>query len=486
MSRESSIGNSLKAGVFQALSSIDTRWAVGLFLAALLLYGANLGELPLRDWDEGTVAQVARDLWRSPLGSWHWLHPTLAGEPYLNKPPLMHLLIAIAYRVWGVQEWTTRLPGALLTACSVFLLYGVGRELFPQRSPAVFAALMYLTLLPVVRHGRLAMLDGAILCFSLGMMLCLLRARRDLRWAMGVGIGLGLICLTKGILGLLLGAIALGFLAWDTPRLLTCRYLWLGIGIGSLPVAFWYGAQWLHYGSMFGERAMVHQSLNRIWSTVENNSGPPWYYLWEIGKSAWPWVVFWPTAAWYAWNHRNLSWAKFTLVWSGVYLLAVSLMGTKLPWYILPVYPPLTLMGGMQLARLWRSSDWTGLPEASAPSYARGWIGIFALLSLVGWGGSVYFVWLAPQQTADLAWILAAIAFTFTITTLLLLRRDSQFILMLIWGTYLSLLLLMVSDHWVWELAEAYPVKPVAAIVQANNPPRPAHLYLLCLQPPFP
>ncbi len=131
----------------------------------MLLFSINLGELPLRDWDEGTVAQVAREIWRAPAGSMRWLYPMLGGVPYHNKPPLMHLLIAWTYSLLGVNEWTTRLPGAMLTAISVPLLYCIGREIFRQRWAAIYSALIYLTMLPVVRHGRLAMLDGAVICF---------------------------------------------------------------------------------------------------------------------------------------------------------------------------------------------------------------------------------------------------------------------------------------------------------------------------------
>ena len=230
---------------------VDRLWLLGLLLAAGVLYGVNLGDLPLRDWDEGTVAQVARDIWRSPSGSFVWLHPTIAGEPYLNKPPLIHWLMASAFRLGGVNEWTARFPGAMLTAISVPLLYGLGRELFARRTPAIFAALTYLTLLPVVRHGRLAMLDGAVLCFGLLLIFCVLRARRDLRWGLGVGLAFGLLCLTKGIVALLLGAIAIAFILWDTPRLLTGSYVWSGVLLGSIPVVAWYWAQWQHYGQAF-------------------------------------------------------------------------------------------------------------------------------------------------------------------------------------------------------------------------------------------
>lgn len=440
----------------------DRLWVLGLLLAAFLLYTINLGGLPLRDWDEGIVAQVARDMARAPEGSLRWLYPTLAGVPYLNKPPLMHLLIAGAYGVGGMNEWTTRLPGAILTALSVPLLYGIGRELFPQRLPAIFSAWVYLTLLPVVRHGRLAMLDGAVLCFFLFTLWCLLRSRRDLRYCLGVGVGFGLICLTKGILGVLLGAIACFFLFWDTPRLLTSAYLWLGILIGSAPVAFWYIAQFQHYGQVFIDNGLVGQSLKRIWTPIENHAGPPWYYLLEILKYSGPWLLFLPQSFRLAWENRNLGWAKLVLVWSGVYLFVISVMTTKLPWYVLPIYPALALAVGAFLADIW---NWP-----SNKSYPRTWAIVLGLIALVGWVGSLYFGFFAPKLEPDLQLILASTAMTMTLAAVLVARRDLQFLLILFWGMYVSLVLLMLSDHWVWELAEAYPVKPVAAMIQRHTP----------------
>jgi 4-amino-4-deoxy-L-arabinose transferase-like glycosyltransferase len=442
---------------------------VGLLLAALLLYSINLGGLALRDWDEALVAQVAREIARAPADSWRWLYPTIWGEPYLNKPPLIHLLIAWAYSIGGVNEWTTRLPGAILTAISVPLLYGVGREIFPQRLGAIFSALVYLTLLPVVRHGRLAMLDGAVLCFFLLMMGCLLRSRRNLRYGLGVGIGFGLMCLTKSILGVLLGAIAFLFLLWDTPRLLASLYFWTGILIGSLPVALWYTAQLLHYGQGFIDASLIDQSLKRIWASVENHKGPPWYYLLEILESTWPWLIFLPQSFQLAWENRNLGWAKLVLVWSGVYLLAISAMTTKLPWYVLPVYPALALVVGAYLTEVW---NW---PQTK--SYPRAWVGILALLAVVGWGGSVYFGLFSLQPEPDLQLILAAVALTMTFAAILVAGRDLQFIPILFWGMYVSLMLLMISEHWVWELAEAYPVKPVAEMIRHSGLPAGEKIY---------
>jgi 4-amino-4-deoxy-L-arabinose transferase-like glycosyltransferase len=442
---------------------LDQAWICGLTLGAIALFFWNLGGLPLRDWDEGLVAQVAREM--SQTGN--WLFPTLWGEPYLNKPPLVHGLVAIAYTLGGVQEWTARLPGALLTAVSVPLLYGVAREVFHQRSPAVLTALVYLTTLPVVRNGRLAMLDGALVCFLLLMVWGVLRSRRDRRAALVAGIAFGLVCLTKGVMvGGLLGAIAIGFLAWDTPRLLRSAYLWLGLLLGSLPVMGWYGAQWFHYGQMFLGNNLVDQSWQRIWTDVEHNGGAPWFYLLELLKSNVPWLLFLPLGCQLAWQNRSLSWAKLAIVWGGLYLIAISLMATKLPWYSLPLYPALALLEGMALAELWQRGKHIGVKQFPEPTYNRAWVGWFVLLAVAGWTGFIYFGWWSVPLQPDIQWVFAAIGLTMSLVAVLLAQHDSQFVPVLIWGSFISLLLFVSSNHWVWELAEAYPVKPVAALIQ--------------------
>lgn len=456
---------------------IDLYWILGLLLAALLLFGLDLGGVALRDWDEGIVAQVAREITRGDL---NWLYPTLHDAPYFNKPPLVHNLIAWVYQFTGIHEWSARLPSAILSAFSVPVLYALGLELFRQRPPAVFSALVYLTLLPVVRQGRLAMLEGAVLFLLVVMMWCVLRSRRDLRYALGSGLAFGLLCLTKGILlGLLLGAIAFLFLLWDTPRLLQCRYLWLGLLLGAVPVLGWYLAQWQHYGQLFFQANLLSQSLQRIWEPVENNQGAPWYYVIEILKYAWPWHLFWIPGLQLSWRNRNFSWGKLILVWTAVYFLAVSLMSTKLPWYILPLYPAMALAVGFYFAQVWQESDgttgrWhpTAEKRDDLPTLLPNQLQfIFILLGVVGWAGCLYFGGLIPllqPPTIDfhLQFTLGALGLTFTLVSLLIVYQDRQFLIVLVWGMYLSLLLFVTSNHWVWELAEDYAVKPVAELIQ--------------------
>ncbi len=456
---------------YRPLRRLDAFWFGGLLLAALVLYTLALGNLPLRDWDEATHAQVARELferWRNwPESGWSWLYPSLEGQPYLNKPPLVHWLIALSYTMFGVNEHAARLPGALLSALSVPLLYLVGREAMGRRIPALLAALVYLTLLPVTRHGRLAMLDGPILCFWLGMLWLALRSRRDLRACLGLGLSLSLVCLTKGILGLLLLAIVLVFLSWDTPRLWRSGYLWGGLLLGSLPVVAWYAAQWQHSGDLVLKTSILHQSLERVWSDVEGNGGPPWYYLLELLKYGWPWLAFLPSGLATTWEDRNRGWGKLVLVWGGIYLGAISLMLTKLPWYGLPLYPALALVVGVELTALWqgqrRFSKGATLLLSLGGTLSACFC-FYELSGLLGWRPD------SGGASQALMLILCALTLTLGVGAVLMWQQDRQAIPVLLWGMFVSLLLLFGSNLWLWELNEAYPVRPVAAILRQYLP----------------
>lgn len=448
----------------------ETQCILGLFLAALLLWSISLGNLPLRDWDEATRALIAREIYRTG----NWLHPTLQGQPYLLKPPLMDWLIALSYKLGNIGEFTTRFPGAFLSACGVPLIYLVGREIFAQRLPAVCTASVYLTLLPVVRHGRLAMLDGTVISFFILLLLFLIKARQDKRWGIGIGISLGLIALTKGILVILLGGIAFLFILADRQILLFKNpYFWLGIAIGTLPITAWYLAQWQYYGTTFWQVHFQSQGLERISQSVEGNSGQPWYYLIEILKYTLPWLLFLPGGLHLAWQKHQTSWGILVLIGTIVYLGTISLMGTKLPWYIMPLYPFFALAVGAELADFWATSrDEMSPTSPHAPSkkrYPRIIVGIFGAIAIAGLGGSVYFILADPQPVLIImSYILVAMM---VLATWHFKEQRRTFIPILFMGMYLILLLLMTSKSWIWELNEVFPVKPVAALIREKTPP---------------
>ncbi|MBS9391777.1 MAG: glycosyltransferase family 39 protein [Dolichospermum sp. LBC05a] len=428
----------------------------GLLLASLILWLIGLGNLPLRDWDEGTYAIVAREIYRTG----NWLYPTIQGDPFLLKPPLMQWLIAICYHIGGVQEFTTRFPGAFLTALGVPLLYLIGRLAFRENLPALFSALVYLTLLPVVRHGRLAMLDGMTISFFLLLLFCVLKARDNKKYALGIGFCLGLITLTKGMLVVVLAGIAgLFILANKQLAILKNPFLWIGMLLGNFPAIAWYFAQWQHYGDIFLEVHFQSQAFDRLGKAVEGNTGPVWYYLLEVIKYGFPWLLFLPGGLYLSWKNRDTAWGCLTLIGTIVYFAIVSLMGTKLPWYIMPVYPFLALAIGANLSYIWQGGKFR----------SKFLTGFFGFLIIVGLAGCVYFSMFDKQPLLIVMSIILAIIMV--ITSLLINQHSRQFISVLFTGMYLVLALLMSSQSWIWELNEKFPVVPVATLIKDNVPP---------------
>lgn len=461
MERQISIGDRPERSSLSRDYWVEWLWIFILFVGALILFCTNLDSLLLQDGKEGVTAQVAKEIYLSPQESLQWLFPRLWDMPYLHHPPLINNLIAIFYSWFGVHEWATRLPTALLTAISVPLVYSIGREIFSSRIPSIFSALIYLTFLPVVCYGRLAIFEGPLLCFENLTILFILRARRDLRWSLLAGISFGLMLIAKKVEGLLIGVIIIIFLAWDTPRILTSIYFWLGVILGNSPIIFWYLAQSLYYDTSLFSKTIIWQYFEKILNSLGVHKSYPLYHLIEILKYAWPWLLFTIYGFRQAWIARTWSWSKLVLVWTACYFVTASLTFAATPGSVLPIYPSLALVGGANLGEIYY------LPSFSV--YPRSWKFVFGLLSLLSGLGSAY-VGITDSADNPLVIIFASLALTLAIVTILIERQDRQFITMLFWGIYISLLLLVLSPYWINPVNNIYPVEKLAEVIKNSVP----------------
>jgi len=405
-----------------------------LWLAALALALTGLGGPPLLDWDEGIVARVSLELSQLPWPQRLW--PTYWGEPYLNKPPGLHLLVATAIDAWRAMtgaaatalppEWLLRLVPALISSLLVPLLALLQWRLRPgDRLTALLTGAIALTLLPLVRHGHLLMLDG-----------CQLVAMALLWWAL-LGAGsrqAGPLChgqdnglppellrdrlhgqlhgqppaLEKRptnalINGLLAGLAASALLLLKAPvalpvlggglllRLLDRdlnRKCWtqlgLGLAIGLLPGLAWHGGHLLERGD--GALVMwLGQGFARVGNALEGNSGGPLTPLLEVLEGGWPWLPLWPFGIALAWRQRRSRPGLWCL---GLTLLCSALvlpLRTQLPWYSLLLWPPFALVCAPVLAWLVRRGRRERPPLAALlAGVPRVWSLLGALLLLAG------------------------------------------------------------------------------------------------------
>ncbi|MCR9118254.1 MAG: glycosyltransferase family 39 protein, partial [bacterium] len=127
--------------------------AAGLFFAAVVLLFSNLS-YPLVEPDETRYAEVSLEM----LQRGDWVIPTIQGEPFLDKPPLLYWLTMVSYTVFGVSEWAARLPIALAALACVMSIYFLGRKLVGARSAWIGAALL-LTCAGFLLAGRFVITD---------------------------------------------------------------------------------------------------------------------------------------------------------------------------------------------------------------------------------------------------------------------------------------------------------------------------------------
>jgi len=176
-----------------------------------LVYLTSLSRPPLMDDADTVHAEAAREMAAS--GDWVTLHIN-DGVRYLEKAPLMYWLVAASYKLFGMHEWSTRLPLALSMLGLLLVVYRLGRRVFIQANQGeeggFYSALVLATGFGPFIYTRFLIPDMIVaLWLALGFDLFLTsleqieRGQRPSRWVCwGLAATMALNVLTKGLIGL--------------------------------------------------------------------------------------------------------------------------------------------------------------------------------------------------------------------------------------------------------------------------------------------
>ena len=318
-------------------------------MAALLLF--RLGDLPLVGPDEPRYARVAVEMHRAG----EWVRPTLQGRPWLEKPALYYWLAGAAYAVLGETEGAARLPSVLAGVALVGVTALVGTRLYGTAA-GLHAGFALGTSVLFFVYGRAASMDmllaaGVTAAIGLSGLRLLGQAGRlamPAAWACA-----GLATLAKGPLGLLLPALVLGGYVAAKRHWRGLRRVLSPAGIlAFLAVAGpWYLLIWRDQGHAFLDVFLLDHNLLRFTSTIHRHPGPPWYYLPLLVGGLFPWsALILPGLARLVPRRSRAD--LFVLLWLVLPLLFFSAAGSKLPGYILPCLPPLSVLIGRAAAAL--------------------------------------------------------------------------------------------------------------------------------------
>ena len=330
-----------RVGHYALLASV---WAV--------LCLPNLGGPSLWDIDEGNNAQAAREMYESG----NVIVPTFNYKLRVDKPVLLYWLQASAYHICGVNEFAARLPSALAALLAVFVTYELGRRLFGT-SAGLLAGLVLATSVAFCGAAHFANPDALLnLCTLLTLWCFWNHYRREGGWwLLGCGAASGLGMLAKGPVGLVLPmTVTTVFLLWrrELRRLWDLRLLGASVVflLVALPWYIWVGletkGEWL--SGFFWKH-----NVQRAVGAMENHGGPFYYYILVLVAGLTPWSVFLGPTAWHALSavrprpdQRSTAdrGQQFLLCWLVVWFVFFTVVRTKLPNYILPVYPAVALL----------------------------------------------------------------------------------------------------------------------------------------------
>ena len=330
-----------------------------LILFSLAAFLPGFSRIPPVDRDETRFAQATKQM----METHEYVDIRFQDEVRYKKPVGIYWLQLAAVKAGetlGVPQarttiWLYRLPSLVGATLAVLVTYWAGLA-FVSRRAAVLAALMMASSILLGVEARLAKTDAMLLFTSVAAMGAMARiylaSRRDaeakIDWSTPAILWTALAggVLLKGSLILMfagLAAAALSIADRSARWLLLLRpvsgFVWLGLLV--LP---WFVAIVAKSGDNFFVEALGHDMLDKVTSSQEAHGAPPGYYFLLFWVTFWPGSVFAGLATPMVWKTRSEPGARFLLAWLVPSWLVFEAVMTKLPHYVLPLYPAVAIL----------------------------------------------------------------------------------------------------------------------------------------------
>jgi 4-amino-4-deoxy-L-arabinose transferase-like glycosyltransferase len=323
---------------------------VAVFLGAALLYFSALDKTPLR-----VNAEIrCHDVIMGMIATGDYLIPVFDGEPRFNKPPLFYWTAALTSQLLGGFDlYTLRLPSVLAAFGVLGIVLLWGRELKSPRESLLALALLTPSYL-FITQARQGSFEMLLTVLSSACLLLCFRLARNPNWLEGVAAALlfGLAFLAKATPAfLLVGAVILVWLLAmrQARRILSWQVMVLLAA--TLTISFSWHACMLAWRpdsrEPLTEQLMLPFGYHVDTEPTAEHREPPWFYLKEIWRSAFPISAFLPVLALYFHRRRSSpADSAWRLLGIATFLpLAVfSMIPMKQDHYLLPLLPPLALL----------------------------------------------------------------------------------------------------------------------------------------------
>ena len=386
-------------------------WTVFVILGLLgLLVGVpRIGSATLWDQDEGLHVTCTKEM----MDANNWVVPTFNYKLMGDKPALMFWLQRIAFEVGGVNEAMARMPGVICSILSVWATAVIGWSMAKPGQKGLMALLsgtILTSTIALVCAARFANPDAILnACLTPAIaIIWLCQAKRSSAWLWMSAFFTGMGVLAKGPIGLAIPAgITFFFLLWQRRLREAFRFsqiMW-GTLIFAAVTLPWYAYVGVETKGEWLEIFFFKHNLGRFSSALEGHTGPFWYYLPILLIAYAPWSIFLTPLVWTGIllartpqtedgdiipSDREK--VRFLGIWIVLVLGFFSVASTKLPNYIFPCYPALSILLAWYFLRKIEGTD--ALP---------GWVWPTCWGCLVLVGGITFFGFLIGAGTIPIS-----------------------------------------------------------------------------------
>jgi 4-amino-4-deoxy-L-arabinose transferase-like glycosyltransferase len=332
----------------------------GAILGICLFCG--ISSLGLTGPDEPRYAFIALEMSRTG----DWITPRLYGQPWFEKPALYYWVSGMAFRAIGGNEWPARFPSALAALLTALFLAWIAKKLYGPRA-AWLALLVFPTTVAGIAFSHSATPDMLFTAaLALAMVVAAEILRRDGRFPAHdsalklqsapaslfavFGLALGLATLAKGPAALILagGSMALWGMISSQWRALWRFFDPVAIFAFAAVALPWYILCSLRNPDFFRTFILLH-NFQRYLTPVFQHRQPFWFFLPITILALMPWspMLLWVAAEGillFRLHTMRFSAFLFFSCWAVFPILFFSASQSKLPGYILPAIPALTLL----------------------------------------------------------------------------------------------------------------------------------------------
>ena len=323
---------------------------VALFFIPLILYMSLLSFMPLMEPDEARYSSISSFM----NSSGDYVTPRLDHVVYLEKPPLCYWATALLFRIFGENEFSSRLFVALCAWGCVILVFKMGKYFQDERTGLYSAAIFSTFLFPFVM-GRINILDMPLTFF-----VCLATwsgyryvssGYREKGWIYLLYVASALAFLAKGLIGVVFPFTIIVLWLLSYRRYGEVLKLFPPVGIALFLLL---SCPWLilvqRANPDFFHFFFIQEHFLRYTTTMHHRNEPFWYFIPIVILGTLPWAAF----LYKAMREKSPNMTRslkttdrrFLLVWIFFILGFFSLSSSKLVSYIAPVFLPIAVLFG--------------------------------------------------------------------------------------------------------------------------------------------